>query len=69
MPVAEQLFQVEAEVRREGGDLDVVRIGPKAGKTFVENFLVAINGQISLGNEKHFRNPRMVRALADIDVN
>ncbi len=65
----ERLFQVQAEVRRESGELDLVRIGPAWSKEAAEHFLIAVNGQISLGNEKHFRNPHIVPAIADLEVN
>jgi hypothetical protein len=66
---SDPLYQVQCEVRRHTGEMDLVRIGPKWSKESAEKFLMTINAQIALGREKHFCNPHVVLALADTEVN
>lgn len=45
------------------GVKEIVALGPKASEDFLLPLKGAIEEQIALGNEKHFRNPHIVRLL------
>ncbi len=57
----EQLFQIHVEKKSTlGGPVEFIAFGPAAPREFLDRLLVAINGQIALGNEKLIRNPHIV---------
>ena len=57
----EQLFQIYVEKKStRAGPMEVIPFGPAAPREFLDQLIVAINGQIALGNEKLICNPHIV---------
>lgn len=55
----EELYQVKVDIRQESGKFQTIPASPKIGMEACEQFLIALNGAISLGKLRGWSNARL----------